>query len=97
MGSVGVLLARARGNAALWAALPLNARRALIAIAATTTGQVALGITALMHYVPVELGVAHQAGALTVWTVSLVLLHSLRRPAAAAASVKLAARAANMH
>ena len=36
-----------------------------------------------MNYVPVELGTAHQAGALTLWTLTLWVLHSMR-PAAAA-------------
>ena len=39
-----------------------------------------LGISTLLMYVPVSLGAAHQAGALTLFTVVLGLLHSLRRP-----------------
>jgi Cytochrome oxidase assembly protein len=42
--------------------------------------QVTLGISTLVMYVPVSLGAAHQAGALTLFTVVLGLLHSLRRP-----------------
>jgi cytochrome c oxidase assembly protein subunit 15 len=45
-------------------------------------GQYVLGVTTLMNYVPVELGTAHQAGALTLWTLTLWVLHSMR-PAAA--------------
>ena len=41
--------------------------------------QVALGITTLMIYVPPSLGSAHQAGALTLFTLVLALLHTLRR------------------
>jgi hypothetical protein len=41
---------------------------------------VTLGISTLLTYVPVSLGAAHQAGALTLFTVVLGLLHSLRRP-----------------
>jgi len=40
--------------------------------------QVTLGVTTLMLNVPVSLGSAHQAGALTLFTVVLALLHTLR-------------------
>ena len=40
--------------------------------------QVTLGITTLLTYVPVELGSAHQAGALALFTTTLLLLHRLR-------------------
>ena len=49
--------------------------------------QATLGVVTILMYVPVELGVLHQAGALTAWTASLWLLHSVR-------FVKVAARAA---
>ena len=49
--------------------------------------QVTLGISTLLTYVPVSLGSAHQAGALTLFTVMLMLLHSLRRPPAALAGL----------
>ncbi|CAM6099605.1 unnamed protein product [Calypogeia fissa] len=45
--------------------------------------QVTLGISALLLYVPVSLGSAHQAGALTLFTIVLTLLHTLRRPSPA--------------
>lgn len=41
--------------------------------------QVTLGITTLMTCVPPSLGSAHQAGALTLVTLVLALLHTLRR------------------
>ena len=41
--------------------------------------QVTLGITALMTHVPASLGSAHQAGALTLFSLVLALIHSLRR------------------
>lgn len=41
--------------------------------------QVALGITTLMTHVPASLGSAHQAGALTLFSLVLALIHSLRR------------------
>ena len=33
-------------------------------------------VTALMTYVPVHLGVAHQAGALSTWTAAVVAVHT---------------------
>lgn len=42
--------------------------------------QVTLGITTLLSYVPVSLGSAHQAGALTLLTLMILLNHTLRRP-----------------
>eukprot|EP00928_Gymnodinium_smaydae_P062026 TRINITY_DN45979_c0_g1_i1.p1 TRINITY_DN45979_c0_g1~~TRINITY_DN45979_c0_g1_i1.p1 ORF type:complete len:461 (+),score=78.71 TRINITY_DN45979_c0_g1_i1:91-1473(+) len=49
--------------------------------------QMCLGIATLMLYVPIELGVAHQAGGVAVLTVLLLSLHTLRLPAVAAAAV----------
>jgi cytochrome c oxidase assembly protein subunit 15 len=50
--------------------------------------QIALGISTLLLAVPVALGVAHQGGALAVFTVSLLVNHALRaeRTAVTAAS-----------
>ncbi|KAI5648436.1 hypothetical protein M9H77_34441 [Catharanthus roseus] len=45
--------------------------------------QVTLGISTLLTYVPVSLGSAHQAGALTLLTLMLLLNHTLRRPSSA--------------
>ncbi|KAL6554726.1 Cytochrome c oxidase assembly protein cox15 [Orobanche hederae] len=42
--------------------------------------QVTLGISTLLSYVPVSLGTAHQAGALTLLTLMILLNHTLRRP-----------------
>lgn len=47
--------------------------------------QVVLGISTLLTYVPPSLGTAHQAGALTLLTLALCLLHTLRRNPAHAA------------
>ncbi|KAH1263868.1 Cytochrome c oxidase assembly protein COX15 [Glycine max] len=44
------------------------------------TLQVTLGISTLLSYVPVSLGTAHQAGALTLLTFMLLLNHTVRRP-----------------
>jgi len=45
--------------------------------------QVCLGITTLLWYVPVELGVLHQAGGIAVLSTVMLLLHTLRLPALA--------------
>lgn len=42
--------------------------------------QVTLGISTLLSYVPVSLGAAHQAGALTLLTFMILLNHTVRRP-----------------
>jgi len=73
-GSV-LLAARAPG---MWGALPAASRAGVTALVAGVTAQASLGVTALMTYVPVWLGSVHQVGALTVWTITLGLLHSLR-------------------
>jgi heme A synthase len=51
--------------------------------------QVTLGVTTLLTYVPVPLGAAHQAGALTLFTAVLALMHAVRpaHPSAAALAV----------
>ncbi|CAN6562026.1 unnamed protein product [Malus baccata var. baccata] len=57
--------------------------RSLIGSAVGMAGlQVTLGISTLLSYVPVELGTAHQAGALTLLTLMILLNHTLRRPSA---------------
>ena len=62
-----------------WDALSPSTRVALHAVAGVSAGQVALGITTLLLYVPVGLGAAHQAGALTLWTAYLGLLHTMKK------------------
>jgi cytochrome c oxidase assembly protein subunit 15 len=59
--------------------LPLRSRPAVNALLHTTVLQVALGITTLVMSVPVFLGAAHQGVAMLLFTVSLYILHSLRR------------------
>ncbi|KAM1157697.1 hypothetical protein ACFX1X_028579 [Malus domestica] len=57
--------------------------RSLIGSAVGMAGlQVTLGISTLLSYVPVELGTTHQAGALTLLTLMILLNHTLRRPSA---------------
>ena len=59
--------------------LPARSRPAVNALLHTTVLQVALGITTLLMSVPVILGATHQGVAMLLFTVSLYILHSLRR------------------
>jgi cytochrome c oxidase assembly protein subunit 15 len=65
------------------ALLTPQARKGLYAVGIAATGQMALGITTLLMYVPIELAAAHQLGSIVVFTSSIYLAHSLRyaRPA----------------
>ena len=59
--------------------------------------QAALGITAILQYVPIEVAVAHQAGSLVLLTMVTGLAHSLKfsrfgQGAAVVAAVSKAAR-----
>lgn len=58
--------------------LPPNARQAVAVLLGVTAAQVGLGITTLYYAVPVGLGAAHQAGALSVFTVAIYMLHTIR-------------------
>jgi len=73
--------------------LPRSASAPISALLVVVGGQFVLGITTLIHAVPVSLGAAHQAGALTLFTVALATLHGLRMPAAGAATVARVVRA----
>lgn len=69
--------------AAVWAmtrglALPSGTHTALHAMLGMTCCQVALGISTLLTYVPVSLGSLHQAGALTLMSITITILHTLR-------------------
>jgi cytochrome c oxidase assembly protein subunit 15 len=81
---------------AMWAAgrrapaLPRPARLLLHAVAGAAGAQVALGVTTLLACVPPALGSAHQAGALTLFTLVLGLLYCAR-PAPAATPLRLLA------
>ena len=46
--------------------------------------QIALGVSTLLHHVPIWMGALHQAGAITVLTLVLAFLFVLRRPRAGA-------------
>ena len=77
------MLAYAR-SPAIWPMLTRSSRLALGAVAGVAAVQVSLGITAILYYVPVEIGSLHQTGALVLWTSSLFLAHSLRGASRAA-------------
>ena len=69
----------------IWAAAlrwlgPMPARVALHAAAAAVLVQFALGIATLLTFVPVQLGAAHQAGAMAVFTAILAALRLLYPP-----------------
>ena len=59
--------------------LPARSRPAVNALLHTAIFQVALGISTLLMSVPIFLGALHQAVAMLLFTVSLYILHSLRR------------------
>ena len=102
-------LTTAGSIAAAWAAvqagppLPRAAAVAIHVLGGTVVAQVTLGITTLLSNVPVWLGSAHQAGALTLFSVALLVLHTLRAPAhvkqraAAEAAALLRGKAAHQH
>lgn len=67
-----------------WATRRLDIHPAIRSLIGSTLGmaalQVTLGISTLLSYVPVSLGSAHQAGALTLLTLMILLNHTVRRP-----------------
>ncbi|KAK9125074.1 hypothetical protein Scep_013920 [Stephania cephalantha] len=67
-----------------WASKKWDLHPAVRSIISSTMGmaalQVTLGISTLLTYVPVSLGSAHQAGALTLLTLVILLNHTVRRP-----------------
>lgn len=72
--------------------LPPKLRMATDLLLLAACGQVSLGVATLLHAVPVSLGAAHQAGALTLFSVLLFSLHACRVPAAASAAARIAPR-----
>ena len=77
LGLVGATLVRAR-SAAVWSLLPRQARLALASMGAAAVGQVTLGISTLMLYVPIPLAVCHQGGSLVLLSTALWSAHALR-------------------
>jgi Cytochrome oxidase assembly protein len=86
----------ALGMGLMWKArkanLPRNAHLAAMTTGGLVFGQMTLGIATLLSFVPVPLGVAHQAGALTTLSSALWFLHTLgpkapSKPVAAGSTV----------
>ncbi|XP_022142800.1 cytochrome c oxidase assembly protein COX15 [Momordica charantia] len=67
-----------------WSTRKLEINPAVRSLIGSTFGmaalQVTLGVSTLLSYVPVSLGTAHQAGALTLLTLVILLNHTVRRP-----------------
>jgi cytochrome c oxidase assembly protein subunit 15 len=59
--------------------LPRSIRLGSHALMGTAALQVILGITTVLHYVPIPLAASHQAGAMTLLTSSIYLLRLLQR------------------
>jgi cytochrome c oxidase assembly protein subunit 15 len=60
--------------------LPRAAQLACHALLAAAALQVGLGISTLLLVVPIPLAAAHQAGAVVLLTMAIVLRHCLRQP-----------------
>lgn len=67
-----------------WSTRKLDIHPAIRSLIGSTVGmaalQVTLGISTLLSYVHVSLGTAHQAGALTLLTLMILLNHTTRKP-----------------
>ena len=86
---------------ALWSfsrRFPLSpaSRAASAAMMASAYGQVGLGIATLLTFVPVSLGTAHQAGALTLLSSGLWFAHTLGRRTAAVVANKVPPQAVRL-
>jgi cytochrome c oxidase assembly protein subunit 15 len=78
LGIATVLVALWLWAAARRIALPAPAARLAVLTAIAASLQVGLGIATLIAAVPIPLGVLHQAGAVALLTVAVLLLHTLR-------------------
>jgi len=72
LAGVGVL------NPSFRRVLTPQATKALVAMGVTAAGQVTLGISTLLMYVPVPLAAAHQLGSLVLLSTGLYTVHSFR-------------------
>ena len=63
--------------------LPRRVTSAATLLGLAVAAQATLGVATLVLYVPIELGVAHQAGALALLTAALNLVHAVHAGAAA--------------
>lgn len=68
-------------------------RNGLTALGFLGVGQYALGVTALVTYVPLSLAALHQMGSIAVFTSCVYLVHSLKYVASASTTRALVARA----
>ena len=59
-------------------AMTPQVRQGLMALGLAATGQFALGVTTLLHYVPISLAAAHQLGSVVVFTSGIYTAHALR-------------------
>eukprot|EP00936_MAST-01D_sp_MAST-1D-sp1_P001768 g1768.t1 len=86
--------ARFGAGGATWAALPPRSRALILGALGLTGAQASLGVSTLLNYVPEHLAVAHQGGAIVLFTTCLSLVHSLRfaRAGTAAAHIARAAK-----
>lgn len=78
LGTVASMFILARRNPKIWSVLPANTKKALTATIGMAGIQVSLGISTLLLYVPVSLGVLHQAGSLALLTLTTWTIHTLR-------------------
>ncbi|KAF9263674.1 COX15-CtaA-domain-containing protein [Marasmius fiardii PR-910] len=78
---ISLLFLRGRG---LRHVLPPTTLKSMNVALAMVNVQLLLGITTLLHLVPVPLAAAHQAGSVALLTAMIHVLISLRRPSAAA-------------
>lgn len=58
--------------------LPPRTRLLMHLLMLAAAGQASLGVATLLNHVPPDLGVAHQVGGLTLFSIALALTHSLR-------------------
>lgn len=89
--AVGVTMAMWLRSGA--AHFPKSANVALAHLGLGVLGQAGLGIVTLMSYVPVELGAAHQGGALALLAAALWSRHAVGRVAGGAGAIQRAAAA----
>lgn len=84
LGLVGLSLA-SPGKAKSAVLFTPQVRMGVYAVGTSALGQVLLGITTLLQYVPLSLAAAHQVGSIVVFSSGIYLTHSLRyaRPALA--------------
>eukprot|EP00455_Lapot_gusevi_P020714 TRINITY_DN2191_c0_g1_i2.p1 TRINITY_DN2191_c0_g1~~TRINITY_DN2191_c0_g1_i2.p1 ORF type:complete len:134 (-),score=36.84 TRINITY_DN2191_c0_g1_i2:53-454(-) len=73
--------------------LPPATRKALNSLVGMAVLQATLGITTLLHHVPVPLGAAHQTGSLVLLSIALWLMHTLRPSPATARLLQQVAQA----